>query len=251
VWLLANQLIKIGTSGYSYPWNEGKPTPFRWYLSQGLDTVEINGTFYRFPTQPSINTWREAPSGFDFSIKVNQTITHRFRLGGEGALEYFERFTKLFDPMRDRVTFWLFQMPPSFRASDENLAVVEEFFMHAAQRGLANKAQAVVEFREKGWWKSDFRKRMEDAGLVFCSVDSPELPRDIITMNGSLYLRLHGRKSWYSDIYEEEELDKICEQVQDSPAPRKYIYLNNDHGMLPNAFYLKEKLGRRRKRKNS
>ena len=235
-------MIKIGTSGYSYPWNKGKPDQFSWYLAQGLDTVEINGTFYRFPAATSIKTWSKAPLDFDFSIKVNQAITHRFRLKGESALDYLGRFASLFDPMKNRIAFWLFQMPPSFSPSEENLETVEHFFLSSSQRGLIESARAVVEFRERGWWKPELRRRVEEAGIVFCSVDAPDLPRELITTNGSLYLRLHGREKWYSSIYTEEELDKICAKVRDAPASRKYIYLNNDHGMLPNSFYLKERL---------
>jgi len=40
---------RVGTSGYTYSWNPGKPSPFEWYISRGFKTVEINASFYRFP----------------------------------------------------------------------------------------------------------------------------------------------------------------------------------------------------------
>ena len=62
--------IKIGTSGYTYSWNKAKPTPFQWYISQGFNSVEINASYYRFPTESWINTWLStAPDYFTFSIK--------------------------------------------------------------------------------------------------------------------------------------------------------------------------------------
>jgi uncharacterized protein YecE (DUF72 family) len=43
--------ILVGTSGYTYSWNKGKPNKFEWYLDQGFNSVEINRNFYRFPTE--------------------------------------------------------------------------------------------------------------------------------------------------------------------------------------------------------
>src|ERR671922_91905 len=77
-------IIKIGTSGYTYPWNKAKPTPFQWYVNQGFNSVEINGSFYRFPTESWIKTWQAAaPNEFTFSIKVHRSITHYTKLKGK------------------------------------------------------------------------------------------------------------------------------------------------------------------------
>jgi uncharacterized protein YecE (DUF72 family) len=63
--------IKIGTSSYTYSWNKKKPTPFQWYVNQGFNSVEINASYYRFPTEAWLNTWLSiAPlDHFTFSIK--------------------------------------------------------------------------------------------------------------------------------------------------------------------------------------
>ena len=55
--------ILIGTSGFSYPhWGKGvfyprhlKPHDWLAYYSHDFDTVEINSSFYRLPTEETLN----------------------------------------------------------------------------------------------------------------------------------------------------------------------------------------------------
>jgi uncharacterized protein YecE (DUF72 family) len=226
--------IKIGTSGYSYPWNKGKPTPFAWYLAQGFKTVEINASFYRFPSKSWIKAWSIAPKDFDFAIKVHRSVTHYARLRGK-ASDLFKRFSSALKEIEDKISFWLFQMPDSFVANKENIGTVANFF---ATTRLGEKA--VIEFRDESWWKHV--KEVEALEAVFCSVDAPKLPRDIISTNDVVYLRLHGREQWYSSIYTEEQLKGIVKEILEIDAKKKYIFLNNDHGMIPNGKFLMEAL---------
>lgn len=227
-------LIKIGTSGYSYSWNEGKPSPFAWYLAQGFKTVEINASFYRFPAPSWIKAWSIAPKDFGFAIKVHRSITHYSKLHGK-SLDLFNKFSGALKQIEGEISFWLFQMPDSFVANKENIDAVSNFFGAAK---LGNKP--VIEFRHESWWRHV--KEIEDAGAVFCSIDAPKLPRDIISSNGVLYLRLHGREEWYSSVYTEQELKGITKKVLELEANKKYIFLNNDHGMIPNAKFLMQVL---------
>lgn len=214
-------------------WNEGKPTPFTWYVAQGFNTVEINASFYRYPYSSWIKTWQAAPEGFTFSIKVHRSITHLARLGSK-ALQSWERFAEPFAPIKNRIDFWLFQMPPSFKYDSDSMNRLKGFFGSVK---LGNSA--VTEFRHPSWW--DHVKEVENLGIVFSSVSAPKLPRDIISTNNTVYLRLHGAEEWYRDVYSKEELDKILLAVKKLKAGRNAIYLNNDEGMLENALYLQKK----------
>jgi uncharacterized protein YecE (DUF72 family) len=51
-----------------------------------------------------------------------------------------------------------------------------------------HRHKAVIEFRDPSWWKAI--DKIEDMGLVFCSVDAPGLPRDRIVTNKTIYLRI-------------------------------------------------------------
>ena len=134
--------------------------------------------------------------------------------------------------MEDKIDFWLFQMPSNFKYTSENMITVKTFFQNAR---LVNN-NTVLEFRDPSWWKEV--KRITKIGVVFCSVDAPCLPNEIITTNNAVYLRLHGSKEWYNYLYSEKELDKILRKIKKSKAKKKAIYLNNDHGMLKNGLYL-------------
>ena len=222
--------IRVGTSGYSYFWNEGVPTPFQWYCNQSFNTVEINASFYRFPVRSWIKTWVKSPADFDFSIKAHRSMTHYQRLK-PNAVKTWKKFESLFKEMKDRISFWLFQMPPTFAATSENMTRISKFF---SELNLGNSA--VIEFRHPSWW--DKKAVCKDVGATFCSVDAPGLPREIVSMNDALYLRLHGRETWYAYVYSEHELEEIIRTIKKLDACKEYIYLNNNHGMLLNGKFI-------------
>jgi uncharacterized protein YecE (DUF72 family) len=230
--------ILVGTSGYTYSWNKGKSNKSGWYIDQGFNSVEINGSFYRFPTESWTNNW-EKVSGtkFMFSIKVHRSITHYSRLKGNRSIQLWKRFKKSVEPIEDKVLFWLFQLPSTFKFNQENL---ERLRIFANTAELNEKA--VMEFRDSSWWNKRSLKELEKNEFSICSVDAPLLPNKILNLNDTIYLRLHGSKNWYNYIYSEKELKRIITKLQKKRANKKAVYLNNDHGMLPNGKYLMEHL---------
>ena len=232
--------IRIGTSGYSYSWNKAKPNAFEWYISQGFNSVEINYSFYRFPPLASIKFWQiKAPRDFTFSIKVHRSITHYNRLKKPRSIELWDRFSKIFEPLQNKIDFWLFQMPANFKFKQENLERVRSFFNSGGiMHQVVTRKKAVIEFRDSSWWNEPALKEIERAGIAFCSVDAPRLPNEIITISDAIYLRLHGTKTWYNYLYPEERLKQIVSDMIAMGAQKKAIYLNNDHGMLPNGLFL-------------
>jgi uncharacterized protein YecE (DUF72 family) len=112
-----------------------------------------------------------------------------------------------------------------------NFEKIEKFFNEI---NLGNKA--VLEFRHPLWWKN--KGICEKIGAVFCSISAPNMPEEIVSLNNVIYLRLHGKEEWYSYTYTNEEIEEIFKLVYKANAEKKYIYLNNNHGMLPNGKYL-------------
>ena len=199
-------------------------------MNQGFNSVEINASFYRFPIQSWVKTWLTAPEDFSFSIKVHRSITHYTKLKNR-SLELWNRFRQPLESLEKKIDFWLFQMPSNYKYKQENLEAIRAFF---EKTKLRNKA--VIEFRDTSWWKA--AKEIANIGIVFCSVDAPGLPHNLMSTNGAVYLRLHGSKEWYNYIYSEKELDNILSRIKKLKADKKMIYLNNDHGMLQNGRYL-------------
>jgi uncharacterized protein YecE (DUF72 family) len=126
-------------------------------------------------------------------------------------------------------------MPSNYKYNIENVEAIKAFFEKMKLR--SNKV--VIEFRDRSWWKEI--DQIEKIGIVFCSVDAPDLPNNIINTNNTIYVRLHGSKEWYNYVYSKKELDSILLKIKRLKAPKNAIYLNNDHGMMKNGVYLLEK----------
>jgi uncharacterized protein YecE (DUF72 family) len=64
--------------------------------------------------------WKKySPKKFRSSIKVHRAITHYTRLKGNKSINLWRQFIKSVEPIEDRIAFWLFQMPSTFRFNDE------------------------------------------------------------------------------------------------------------------------------------
>ena len=76
--------VRLGTSSWSckdwigtvYP-RGSAPKDFLGVYAERYDTVEVDSTWYRSPTEYLVRKWvRDTPEGFLFSAKVPRTITH-------------------------------------------------------------------------------------------------------------------------------------------------------------------------------
>jgi len=222
--------IYVGTSGWLYNWNEGKN--FGWFVeNSGLNSVELNASFYRVPFPNQVKSWVNKCKHIKFSIKVHRRITHILRLKEE-AIEIFSNFRKVFSPLENKIDFYLFQLPPSFKIDE--FEIIEKFFSP-----FNDKSKFAIEFRNQGCFNDEFVKKIEKIGLVFVSVDSPKIKSFIVKTNNVIYLRFHGRTNWYNHNYTKEELIEIIEQIKKAKPKKVYAYFNNNHNMLSNAkeFY--------------
>ena len=227
--------IYVGTSGWMYDWNLGGSLD--WYLANsGLNAVELNASFYRFPFPSQVSSWARK-NGIRWAVKVHRSITHLRKLS-ENALGTWRRFHGLFRPLDERVDFYLFQMPPNFSASDENLVRVRRFL---AESGLGRRF--AIEFRHKSWFSHEIAEAITSMGATYVSIDSP-MGTFIHSSDGVIYLRMHGRSGWYSHDYSMEELSELVETVFSLEPRRVYVFFNNDHWMLENAGRMLELLRR-------
>ena len=215
----------VGTSGWSYDWN---PDGFRWYHAHsGLNAVELNASFYRFPFRSMVSFWSKF-EGMRWSIKVHRSITHRRRLK-ESSYEMFSRFKELFDQMDGKISFYLFQLPPSVEASGEFWERISSF---SSRFDLGPRM--AVEWRNLSWFKEEWVDAAREEDITVVSVDSPEF---LFYARSSkyTYLRMHGRSFWYSHRYTEEELSEVRDILLSLDGEEIYVFFNNDHDMLDNA----------------
>lgn len=225
--------VHIGCSGYNYkewrgPFYPQKMAQRKWlgYYSSIFDTVEINNTFYRFPRENALQSWKETvEDNFQFTLKGHRFITHRKKLKEVSqSVEDFEVLAKL---LEKKLACILWQLPPNLHRNDENL----KKFCQTLDPGLKN----VLEFRHDSWYDEEVYKILKNHNIIFSSISSPEFPEDLITTSKIGYLRFHGTgKDWYDHLYSRDELKEWHRKILDSGLEEIYIYFNNDiHAHAP------------------
>jgi uncharacterized protein YecE (DUF72 family) len=221
--------VFVGTSGWLYDWNEDGS--FDWYLkNSGLNAVELNASFYRFPFRNQVASWarKTAVKPIRWAVKVHRSITHVCRLR-ESSYQIWSRFYELFKPLDPYIDFYLFQLPPTFKFSEENVERIKKF---EAFTNLGTRM--AVEFRDLSWFNRETLEVFRESRLTVVSIDSP-IGRWIVSSNGIVYLRLHGVTEWYAYEYSEEELKELVNTILSLEPQKVYVFFNNNHWMLDNA----------------
>lgn len=232
--------VFIGCSGFSeslwkgffYP--EDLPSKdYLKYYSGHLNSVEINSTFYRRPRPTTIQKWYdESPEDFRFFIKVHKYFSHNKRMQDckEELTVFCDNISKI---LKEKLAGFLFQMPPSFKYSEESLQRIIE----TADKNYLN----VVEFRHNSWWNETVLDKLKKHEIIFCGVSFPKaIPDDVmVNSDDAIYYRLHGVPELFKSEYSEEELDKLATEIKKFSGT-KYIYFNNTFGIagIKNALYL-------------
>jgi len=228
--------VYIGTSGWLYDWNlDGS---LDWYVkNSGLNAVELNTSFYRFPFPSQVAGWSRRGRRLRWAIKVSRLITHVKRLR-EGSLTTWRKFERLFKPMDHLVDFYLFQMPPNFKRTSENVKRLRVYVEETRLQG-----RFAVEFRDESWFNEDTVELCRELGITVVSIDAP-IGTWISHSNGVVYLRMHGRGIWYAYEYSPDELEEIADKILSLKPNSVYVFFNNNHWMLENARQLMEILKR-------
>ena len=144
-----------------------QPEWFAHYLKR-FDTVEINASFYSWPTIAGVQAWRRAPGKkkFVYTVKVCELITHVKKFKGTKTL--IRDFGMIADILGDQMGCFLFQLPPSYRYTNARLKEI------VSQLDPARRN--VVEFRHASWWNEEVYSAFRKAGIIFCSCSGPRLP---------------------------------------------------------------------------
>ena len=230
--------------GAFYPADLSTADWFKYYASR-FDTVEINASFYSWPTRAGINTWLRAAGRrkFVYTVKVCELITHIKKFTGTATL--VRDFGIIADLLEDRMGCFLYQLPPSYHYSPSRLKTILAQLDHSRRN--------VVEFRHASWWTEKVYKAFRETGTIFCSCSAPRLPDQLIKTADDIYIRFHGKERWYRHDYTKAELTDWKERVVASGAKRVWIYFNNDFGAYApkNARTLRNLLLRERSRTSS
>lgn len=221
--------IRIGTSGYHYEHWRGPFYPKRIsphgmleFYAEHFDTVELNNTFYRLPTEIAFDKWRQStPANFVFSVKVSRFLTHLKKLKHpESALQNFlPRILRL----SSKLGPLLFQLPPRWQVNPSRL----EALLEALPRDL----RYVFEFRDSSWIRPEVDELLARFHAAFCIYELAGYRSPLTITADFAYVRLHGPgPGKYQESYSTDRLrgwsDKIKAWAKDLAA--LYIYFDND-----------------------
>jgi len=188
--------LYTGTSGWAYP--QWKPdfypaklaaAKFLGYYGSRLNSVELNYTFRRFPTEKLLTGWIAAtPADFKFAVKAHQNITHVKRL--KDAQEWTSNFLSALAPLKEagKLGPVLFQLPPFLRC---DLPRLKDFLAE-----LPRKTRAAFEFRHESWFSSEVFDALREANAALCQAESEKLRTPDVQTADFTYFRL--RKQSYS-----------------------------------------------------
>ena len=135
------------------------------FYASRFRAVEIDSTFYRMPSQKTLEAWRAStPEDFRFTLKATQQITHRQRLQvPSDSLTYF---TSLVPSLGTRLGLVLYQLPPFFKCDTARLRAFLEV--------LPPEIPACFEFRHPSWFVPEVYALLESRRVVLCINDSVE-----------------------------------------------------------------------------
>jgi len=237
------QELRIGTSGWTYKEWRGVFYPeklpqkqwFEFYAHE-FSTVEINYSFYRWPSEAAVAGWREhAPAGFVYTLKAPRSITHFSRLGADAERMVYD-FYALTGRLGNTLGCHLFQLPPSFKLNPENRDRVERFLTWLKPE-LCN----TIEFRHASWWNPDIYKLFRKHRAIFCVVSGHDMPPEPVVTAKTAYFRFHGSRG---GRYTPKEMRDWVAKIRKCGARRVFCYFNNDWKAyaVENAMMLKKEL---------
>ncbi len=242
--------LYVGTSGWDYedwigPFYSSEKHLFFQY-SEVFNTVEINSTFYSYPSANFIKGLaRVAPLGFKFSAKIPREITHKKKLNPSLGIENdLKRFLEIMHPLKasGKLGAFLVQLPPLAR---KDLHHFEDFLNILP----TEKYRFAVEFRHESWLCEQIYSLLEKYNVAFTIVDEPLLPPVIKVTAGFAYIRWHGRgkRPWYYYMYSIKELEEWKPRVKKVMEETGIVfgYFNNHfRGYAPaNALQMLNLLG--------
>jgi len=223
--------FEVGTAGFIGSRRDWLNMPF-------INCLEINSTFYRLPTNKSLQNFIKLTERgpLVFSVKVSRFVTHMKRLKDcKGA---FNKFWKAVLPLGSNLKAILLQLPPSFKFNDENMERLRKMTYLPRTNGAGDKISTIFEFRDKSWFKTEVVRLFKSRGWtlggtlinkkkgVYWMGNMPAGLHLPTRTSDCTYLRIHGGRG-YRGGYGPKELKNIEKKILSERTPKNYIIFNN------------------------
>lgn len=232
-------MLYVGTSGFQYKhWNDGVFYPSGVkdrlaFLSQRMNALEINASFYSIPKPGSVRRWSEKlPQNFKLTLKAPRSVTHRRRLKlrsdptikqGWDLLRYFSEGVLQIAPQQRGPV--LVQLEHRFKIDLDRLEAVLEFF-RVLQLTVA------LEVRCTSWLRMETLRLLREYRGALVSADWRECTVPIYDTGSFVYVRRHGSLGRYFGSYSraklQADLDAVAPYLEQGRDV--YVFFNNDGG---------------------
>ena len=225
-------MVHVGLSGFAYkPWQgEGRFYPkelkakdFLKFYSERYNAVEMDGTWYRMPTEAGVQGWLgSTPDKFSFCCKVHRDISHVRRLKPE-AQESLKFMQERLSPLdkAGKLGPFLVQLPPNMKRNDERLAE----FLTASPRSF----KYAMEFRHESWIASEVEAILREHGAAWVAAETDEGAATKRDTADFAYIRLRKCE------YEKEELADWAAYFKQLAKPT-YVFLKHEDEGSPWVF---------------
>ncbi|WP_137597707.1 DUF72 domain-containing protein [Paucilactobacillus kaifaensis] len=269
-------MITIGLTTWSdHPSliNEQRPVQLSEYAAF-FPVVEIDNPFYGIPTVKSVNAWQQkVPAGFQFILKANREMTKHpaenklaAPITDQQRWQLFRQYRQMVAPLiaAHQLKTILFQFPPFFNATTENIEYLQQIRVALPDLPIA------VEFRNQTWFDEAIfkvtRNFLQELKMTFVVVDEPQQGantapfKPTFTDPDLVMFRLHGRntKGWSNPNrewrktrtlyrYNETELQQFGAAITAVATKTKEVCVifnnNSGHDAADNALQLQQLLG--------
>ena len=230
-------VIRVGVGGWTFePWRGvffPRDLPHNReleYASRQLDTIEINGTYYRTQSPSTFQKWsKETPDDFVFAVKALRYTTNKKVLAEAG--ESVAKFLRSgLVELGAKLGPILWQFAPFKRFDPEDFGA---FLKLLPERQDGVRLRHAVEVRHDSFCDPVFVELARAHGVAIVYAHSEKFPAIADTTGDFVYARLQGTREEIDTGYSAKELDrwasitrdwatgKTTELPQSGPAPAK------------------------------
>lgn len=216
--------------GKIYPHN-AKEADFLFYYAQQFNTIELNVTHYKIPSDDSIKKWKsQVGEPFKFCPKFPQTISHERQL--IGAVELTNHFVKQILKLENNLGISFLQLPPHFGFN--RLPILVDYL-----KSLPKDLEIGVEFRNQSWFEVE--KNWETTVLALADlgvgtvVTDVSGRRDVAHMslsNDTLMLRFIANNLHQTDYSRTNEWIKRLKDWHAMGLKKAYLFMHTEENIL-------------------